>query len=299
MSAVATDEAPDTAPVDESAPAPDAEAPEAPPVDPLESKLAALAQQGKGLQKELMKTKAQQQRDAAELAELKAEREAMAGMTAAEKIKHLGLDFGELTTDVLKGMDADDETPEQKQLRELIEDKQAREEREAKAAEEAQTTAQKQAKDAAVETLRGQMATRDDLPLASTVPDAADTVYEAFAAHAQEYGQFPDAGEQLEIALTVEKNYQQTVLSELKSIAERTKGTDFGEKVLAFFTKADEPPAPSDEQVEPSRKKAPRNTAASPGLNNSTGGSPGGRKPAGRTTKAERRARALERANST
>lgn len=300
---VAATEAPETstAPApEEGTPAPDVETPEgeaaAPEENPLDSKLASMAGQNKGLQRELVKLQATSRRDAEQLRELRAEREALDGMSPMEKVKHLGLDFGELTGDVLKGMDADDETPEQKHIRELLEDKRAREERDAQTAAEAQTAAQQEAEQATLKAIGDGMSARDDLPIASALPEIGPRLMlQKCRAYAKEYGQNPDADTQLEFAHEVETELADTVLAQIEAIAQRTKGGDFGAKVLAFFTKADDPPtAPSDEQAESGRKKAPR-TTAEPGLTNSTGSAPGGRRAAERLTREQRRARALER----
>lgn len=261
--------------------------------DRYEAKLAKSVTQGKAMQRELLKSQKTMADLKAELAEAKEWRANLDSMPALERAKHVGADYGTLTAELMK-----DENPmseEQQQLAELVKFKEELQREKTEAAEMATRDQADTLHTQRVEMINKHLVERDDAPVLAALGGGA-AVLKELEDWREEHGQDPPKDVQVEIVQKREQHMQETVLSQLKAIIARSKGDGFGEKVKDLFS-SEEPEADSDEQADTGRK-APRNTAVSQTLTNSTGTNAGEREPPQKMSRKERESRLMERLRS-
>jgi len=239
-------------------------APEAPPEptpsEQHESKLANMAAQSRGLQVEVTKHMNVSKALQAELEELRASQKADEDELQSDTLGYLkrkGRGYGDLTSELLKS-DEPALTPEQEQIRELLADKEARDERDKTAADEASSAEVERVRDGNLGLIRDYFSEKGkDEPTGayaySSILGQEETFLTAASDFVAQNHQNPSPEWQEQKALEIETGTRERTHVELKKLLEADKSGTF-RGFLTEMLAASEPDKPADGQATTRRK---------------------------------------------
>jgi|TARA_Y100000310_G_scaffold63131_2_gene58406 hypothetical protein len=243
---------------------PDVEGPTAAPepsaAEQYEGKLANLTAQSRGLQVEVTKHMNVAKAAQTELEELrarvKADEDELQSDTLAF-LKRKGRGYGDLTSELLKSEEAP-LTPEQEQIKELLADKAARDERDAKTAEEAQAAEVERLREGNLSTIRDYFAEKGvEEPTGayaySSILGQEETFLSEAARFVEENHQNPSPEWQEQTALEIEADVRKRTHAELGKLLEADKSGSFREFLNGLLASSN-PDTPADGQATTRRK---------------------------------------------